>query len=229
MCDTEERVAVAYLQEVSHYARGLDLKKSDTANIHLAILKGAVSANTSRRTSGKGAKASGYEELVAKLKQLIENNLSQFASDWKKMQDHADSDEKLAWFEATLEAADTLKEEISTTPIELPSKTQKRLSEASQKLCSRGHSTGWKLRTFLLQNSRTALDAEDIAEQLSSEYASSPDEEVVYRFLDSATKTYDTAQRLELLQRLTNTSEFWNGSALPCLAMARIVDTTPGS
>lgn len=222
-------MAIAYLQEVSQYARGLDLQKSNSANIHLAILKGAVSASKSRRTPGKGAKALGDEDLVAKLKQLIENNLSQFASDWKKIQDQADGDDTLAQLEATLDAADTLKDEISTTPIDLASKTQKRLSEASQKLCGRGHSTGWKLRTFLLQNARIALGAEDVAEQLSSEYASSPDEEVVYRFLDSATKTYDTAQRLELLQRLTNTFESWNGSALPCLAMARVADTTPGS
>lgn len=222
-------MAVAYLQEVSQYARGLDPKKSDRASIHLAILKGAVSASEGRRTPGKGAKASGDEEPSTKLKQLIENNLSQFASDWKKIQDQADSDETFVQFEATLEAADMLKDEISSTPIEIASKTQKRLSEASQKLCSRGHGTGWKLRTFLLQNSRTALDAKSVAEQLSSEYASSPDEEVVYKFLDSATKTYDTAQRLELLQRLTSASESWNGSALACLAMARIVDTTLGS
>ncbi|KAK8076750.1 Urb2/Npa2 family protein [Apiospora phragmitis] len=223
MVDNAGPVAATYIADISTYARDLDVSEAEDKRVHLVLLQSALLA-LKRRNQGKSTNA---DVLVQKQRAIIEQSLTRFASDWKKTKDDKGDQGKLAELDLTLDASEMVKEEIATEPIELSSKTLKRLGEASQKLCAAGNSTGWKLRTFLTWNHNTAGDIEEFSSADAAELGD--DEETIAAFVDAATNGFDTAKKLELLQRLTGDHDLWKDSSAVCLIVHRIVNTIPAS
>ncbi|KAK8061199.1 nucleolar pre-ribosomal-associated protein 2 [Apiospora hydei] len=228
MVDTAGPAAATYIAEISAYAQDLDASETEDRRVHLVLLQSAMLA-LKRRNQGKSTKAFNADVLVQKQRTIIEQSLTRFASDWKKKEDQIDQG-KLAELDLALDASEMIKEEIAAQPIELPSKTLKRLSEASQKLCVDGNSTGWNMRTFLTWNHNASGDIEEFVKEQSSAAAGlGDDEEAVSAFVDAATNGFDTAKKLELLQHLTSNHDLWKESNAVCLIVHRIVNTIPSS
>ncbi|KAK8057918.1 Urb2/Npa2 family protein [Apiospora saccharicola] len=218
-----------YIADISSYAQDLDVSETEDKRVHLVLLQSAMLA-LKRRNQGKTTKVHSVDVLVQKQRIIIEQSLTRFASDLKKVKGDEADQGKLAELDLTLDASEMIKEEISAQPIELPSKTLKRLSEASQKLCTAGNSIGWKLRTFLTWNHHASGDIEEfVKEQSSAEAELGDDEEAISAFVDATTNGYDTAKKLELLRRLTSDHDMWKDSSAVCLIVHRIVNTIPSS
>ncbi|KAK7936605.1 uncharacterized protein PG986_015043 [Apiospora aurea] len=228
MVDTAGPAAATYIAAISAYAQDLDVSETEDRRVHLVLLQSAMLA-LKRRNQGKPTKAINADVLVQKQRTIIEQSLTRFASDWKKKEDQIDKG-KPAELDLALDASEMIREEIAAQPIGLPSKTLKRLSEASQKLCVDGNSTGWKLRTFLTWNHNASGDIEEfVKEQRSAAAGLGDDEEAVSAFVDAATNGFDTAKKLELLQHLTGNHDLWKESSAVCLIVHRIVNTIPSS
>ncbi|KAK6850318.1 hypothetical protein PG995_014151 [Apiospora arundinis] len=227
--DNAGPTADVYIAGISAYAQNLDVSETDNRRVHLVLLQSAMIA-LKRRNQGKSTDASNVDILIQKQRSIIEQSLTRFASDWKKMKDDKGDQDKLTELDLVLDASEAIKEEISAQPIELPSKTLKRLSEASQKLCAAGNSTGWKLKTFLTSNQNVAGDIEELVKEQSFVDADPGDnEEAISAFVDAATDGFETAKKLELLQRLVGDHDLWKDSSATCLIVRRIVDTISSS
>lgn len=227
MVDNASATADTYVADISSYAQDLDASETEDKRVHLVLLQSAMLA-LKRRNQGKTTKIHSVDALVQKQRTIIEQSLTRFVSDLKNIKGDEADQGKLAELDLTLDASEVIKEEISAQPIELPSKTLKRLSESSQKLCVAGNSTGWKLRTFLTWNHHASGNIEEfVKEQSSAEAELGDDEEAISAFVDAATNGYDTAKKLELLQRLTSDHDMWSNSGAVCLIVHRIVNTIP--
>ncbi|KAK8123286.1 Urb2/Npa2 family protein [Apiospora kogelbergensis] len=226
--DNAGPTAEAYIAGISAYARNLDVSETDNRRVHLVLLQSAMIA-LKHRSQSKSILTFNVDVLVQKQRSITEQSLTQLASGLKKMDDKGEQS-KLAELDLILDASETIKEDITTQPIELSSKTLKRLSEASQKLCAAGNSTGWKLRTFLTSNQNIAMDIRElIKEQNSADAELGDDEESIFAFVDAATDGFDTAKKLELLHRLIGDHDMWKDSSTACLVVRRIVATIPSS
>lgn len=223
--DNAGPTAEAYIAGISAYARNLDVSETDNRRVHLVLLQSAMIA-LKHRSQSKSILTFNVDVLVQKQRSITEQSLTQLASGLKK--DDKGEQSKLAELDLILDASETIKEDITTQPIELSSKTLKRLSEASQKLCAAGNSTGWKLRTFLTSNQNIAMDIRElIKEQNSADAELGDDEESIFAFVDAATDGFDTAKKLELLHRLIGDHDMWKDSSTACLVVRRIVATIP--
>ncbi|KAK7917945.1 Urb2/Npa2 family protein [Apiospora marii] len=228
MIDNAGPASATYIAEVSSYAQDLDVSESEDKRVHLVLLQSAILA-LKRRNQGKSTKLHSVDVLVQKQRAIIEQSLTGFASDLKKIKSDETDQGKLAELDLTLDASEMIKEEISAQPIEMPSKTLKRLSESSQKLCAAGNRTGWKLRAFLTWNHHAAGDLEEFVKEQSSAAELGDDEEAISAYVDAATNGYDTAKKLELLQHLTGDHDLWKDSSAVCLIVHRIVNTIPST
>lgn len=227
MVDNAGPVSATYIADISSYAKDLDVSETEDKRVHLVLLQSAMLA-LKRRNQGKTTKVHSVDVLVQKQRVIIEQSLVRFASDWKKIKGDVGDESKLAELDLALDASEMITEEIAAQPIELPSKTLKRLSEASHKLCTDGNSTGWKLRTFLSWNHHAAGDIEEfVKEQVSTDAGLGDDEQAIHAFIDAATNSFDTAKKLELLQHLTSDHNLWKDSSAMCLIVHRIVDAIP--
>jgi hypothetical protein len=215
------------LEDVAQYVKHVDITQHDEAGTNLVLLKSIASALKRQSTTKSDKFALDQGEVTQKLLQLIERNISQYASKLKKSQGVAEDDAEVLRLDMTLSALDCVKDDLSANPIKLSSKTVARLQSAADVLVLEGSKAGWKLKTFLIYNQKTHTSGA-LMEQLGQAYPKNTDAHLVFDFVDAITDGMDGSARLELLYRAMENSASWKSPDVPYLAIERIVDTTQG-
>ncbi|KAI0123891.1 Urb2/Npa2 family-domain-containing protein [Xylariales sp. AK1849] len=221
--ESPEQSSLQYLQEVAYYVENLDVNQLDDKQIHLILLKNIVSA-LKRIPAVKSANRTLDQGRVApKLRELVEHNISQFASKSQKLGNVIGDQQELRRLNVTFSAVDSIKEELSVHALKLSSKTVSRIQTAGDVMVSQGVEAGWKLHTLVAYNTRP--DSIGLVERVGQAYPESPAKHLVFDFVDAFTGDSDTAVRLELLYQVSRSSSTWRSPSVPYLALERIVAT----
>ncbi|KAH8668609.1 Urb2/Npa2 family-domain-containing protein [Xylariales sp. PMI_506] len=213
-----------YSREVEDFLKDLDPDQQSQASVSIIALK--YIANGLKGTSvGKSPKPIIDERsVVEKLRAVVEGVLSHCASRIKHGRVLTDEPDEVLRLEIALSAAESINNDITAHPVKIKSSARGRLQTASESLASQGIRAGWKLKTFLVTNSKT-VDPDALIGLLDQDIKTSPDEQLVFEFADAATRGLDVSSKLLLLYRILSGLRASSGRDVPYLAMERIINT----
>ncbi|KAI1479040.1 Urb2/Npa2 family-domain-containing protein [Daldinia eschscholtzii] len=226
MVTSADGPSLTYLAEASSFVKGLESKASKYTAAQILLVKSIVSAlhNSSNKSYNSSI---NVDEASGKLEQMVQTNLTKFASESKKKELVAEDNSILISLSGTISGAACMADTCERR-IELTEKTISQLESIGTSFISKKNYLGWKLQAFLLRNNPDRYDLRDLLRQL--EQASTVvDEDLVYNLVDAFVKARGQLIRDQLLGELIGSGKLTSGAIGPILAVRRLVELHQGS
>ncbi|KAK6952950.1 hypothetical protein Daesc_005247 [Daldinia eschscholtzii] len=226
MVTSADGPSLTYLAEASSFVKGLESKASKYTAAQILLVKSIVSAlhNSPNKSYSSSI---DVDEATGKLEQMVQTNLTKFASESKKKELVAEDESILISLSGTISGAACVADTCERR-IELTEKTISQLESISTSFISKKIHLGWKLQAFLLRNNPDRYDLRDLLRQL--EQASTVvDEDLVYNIVEAFVKARGQLIRDQLLGELIGSGKLTSGAIGPILAVRRLVELHQGS
>ncbi|KAI1769208.1 Urb2/Npa2 family-domain-containing protein [Hypoxylon sp. FL1150] len=216
----------SYLSDAFNFVKDLGPTESVYAVPLMLIAKGLVSALYNPATSKPHNSTIDFDEIAEKLAQMVQTNLSTFASE-SELLGKTGYVESLLLFSLTLSGAKCVNAIRGGKTIELSTDTISQLEKMGGSYVSDEIDVGWKLREFLLRNCASRYDTATLLAQLEQS-SRIVDEDQVYDLVDAFVKTRDEAARSHLLNELVDRANLTTESIGPLLAVKRLIELFSG-
>ncbi|KAI1801596.1 Urb2/Npa2 family-domain-containing protein [Daldinia bambusicola] len=233
MVTSADGPSLTYLAEVSNFVKSLEPKASKYTAAQILLAKITVSALHSSLNKSYNSSID-VGEVARKLEQMVQTNLTKFASENKKTSENkkkelaADDESTLISLSIMLSGATCVADTNEERRIELTEKTISYLESIGASFISKKVHIGWKLRAFLLRNNPGRYDLREFLGQLE-QVSTTVDEDAVFNLVDAFVKTQSQPVRDQLLSELVGSGKLTSGAIGPVLAVKRLVELHQGS
>ncbi|KAK7751604.1 hypothetical protein SLS62_006429 [Diatrype stigma] len=188
----------------------------------LLLVKGLVSALKTGPASKSLDGIVDSSKITRKLRKMVENRLSEFASQYKSLA-VVEGDETSLALQTTLSAVDCLSEALTKKAIDMQGETVAQLEAAAQSYVAQGKAVGWELRKFLVANFQGSYK-ESLLISWLEESVQTGNEDSVYELVETFIKVNNQATKLRLLKELVQREKLASGSLGPLLAIKRAIE-----